>query len=327
MLYAKPLEIKLRRLALGFWVSSLLSCGQVEKSEEKVKTEQAGLELIEIPILLSSSQSLSLASSSFVVSLVGCQSGYTATHNTSTSGFSLNVYRADRDCSVKLEEFEWNASTWQPFSGEAFSGLGFSEFIDAGATHSVYVFNTTALSNPIDPSDSVSFVFAELESGDSLQLISIGGAQSWSEDPAYPAPSLSLNSLTKISLESIDSASGKAELSISLDCLSALELSECEAQELTNMDFLLIPLPVSYNFGSLLSEFSNSTPTAVEAGLIRSPSGLDPGGLELNLETPLALETCGNYIFALRHLDQAGDPQAFYTIEVSIASVESPCSG
>jgi hypothetical protein len=128
-----------------------------------------------------SAPNLALASATrMVINVVGCASGYTVTgHDTSVSGTAVDVYTNDRGCVGQLVEFDYNGQTFTPDNGLPFSGSGSASFSNASDTQTLVIYEFGNFSNPVVPTDVVSFGWAETESGTAYQVFQLQALQGY----------------------------------------------------------------------------------------------------------------------------------------------------
>jgi hypothetical protein len=129
--------------------------------------EESQPELISIPVMVSytGSGSLNLAgtpATSYKVDITGCASGYSASNITAAS---INVYKLDNNCAVRLTEFVYATKTWVPTAGPGLT-TGTADFKDnADASKTIKVSVKTNLSDPVVTADVVEFNFFEIKKG------------------------------------------------------------------------------------------------------------------------------------------------------------------
>lgn len=316
---------------LGLCAATLIGCGRTGQfnatnpfsKEKPTPANELGLppnatsnEKVDITLALVSesaegAQLLAVTATSMVVDVTGCSSGYGITaHNTAVSGSTIALYKADRGCTPALKSFVWSARTWTKVGGGGYTGGPSTLFQNGADRLTVTLYN--GLTSPLAGNETVSFAFAQVQSGTARKFISTESAQKLtSMTNAHDAPAMRLKTISGVALNTIASPSNVATFDVTLECESLLTTanSVCPTQNLQNQflnNFRLAIVKDTYGGVLTWAQAQSAIDAATNVVNIANGNRLAPaggfnGGTLSAQNGPEDLTTSKNMILIIEH--------------------------
>ncbi len=171
----------------------------------------------------SSNLGLTVAPTSFVIAVSGCQSGVSFVYDSAqlVAGESINLYKFDRGCVAALRSFVLDGKTYTEVNGSDFSGTGTAEFKNNTTTIRYGVTNPTTLPSPLTEGAQVSFSLYQSNEKTSLDVpVSYSAAVGIASASGYAAPQLKwYGGATPLTL--VADQINKQHLRFKLECTAA----------------------------------------------------------------------------------------------------------
>jgi hypothetical protein len=260
-----------------------------------------------------SEKGFSLANASaFAMTLEGCASGLTAsiTHAVPT----VDVYKFDRGCLVKLTSFTYGGITYEPSSGDPFTSWADGDvatFQEVGVpANQLTVVVGSQLTDPISGTEAVSYSFTQLIAGtdETIAKTVVGDAHALSV-AGTDAANVDITGVTMTGM----TAGGAGEFTLTVDCLVALSGAgpnyNCGANDMTTLKYRLVADTyggtLDYSQASAL--FDGSESTVAEAHQFVGP----PGGFNAYVTTPNQMHNNPNMLFVIQSGGAAGSYKYF----------------
>lgn len=242
-------------------VATFVSCGpmlknlEVQNEDSKVEKSATPSEsdegMVKISVGLEEKKSLSIVSfylasaTSYSMSLEGCVSGLSYPTITNANP-SIDVYKFDQGCIVKLNNFVFNGITWVPSAGDPFSSWVtgdsaiFEDQLDPANTMSVVV--NSQLDDPVSGTESVEYFFSEIVAGADQAIAKniVGDAHALSVN-GFAAPSFTIDAVSFTGM----TAAGAGQFVFTLECSEAVTGSgateACAGLLLDDVTYKLVP--------------------------------------------------------------------------------------
>src|SRR5690606_34697779 len=144
-----------------------------------ISSPQVSGKRISIPTRLENASGTFLAltdpADDFVIELVDCLSGHSATV-TKANVAGLEVYRYDRECLAKLNEFTYGGKVYKPTATDPFTTwqAGDTALFDEDGepgTNPLQVIVLSTLSDPVSGTDVISYGFSEIATGQAREIL------------------------------------------------------------------------------------------------------------------------------------------------------------
>lgn len=299
-------------LAMG-----LAACGpklqSVSEQDASADPDASRRETVSVGINLSEKSGLALANASaYAMSLDGCASGLTA--SITQANPSVDVYKFDRDCLVKLTSFTYGGITYVPTAGDPFTSWAngdIATFEESGnASNQLTVVVGSQLSNPISGTEAVSYSFTQLIAGtaETIAKTVVGDAHALSVS-GTDAANVDITGVTMTGM----TAGGAGQFTFKVDCQVPLTGAgpnyNCGANDMTTLKYVL----VADTFGGTLTYAQaqglfTGTPSSVAAGDQFTGT---PGGFNALVTGPNQMHNNPNMLFVIQSGGSAGSYKYF----------------
>jgi len=217
--------------------------GSADPDAGRRETVSVGINLAEKGFALANA-------SAYAMSLDGCASGLTA--SITQANPSVDVYKFDRDCLVKLTSFTYGGITYVPSSGDPFTTWvagDIATFQDSGnPSNQLTVVVGSQLSNPISGTEAVSYTFTQLIEGaaETIAKTVVGNAHALSVT-GTDAANVDITGVTMTAM----TAGGAGQFTFKVDCVipstGTLPALKCGANDLVGLKYRLIADNATYN--------------------------------------------------------------------------------
>jgi hypothetical protein len=318
---------------LTFFIA-FVSCGHRDNSQIKESQmeevflsfdDEAPLSLLET--LDTNSQSV--VPDSVVVVLTGCESGFTAIHNTALSGSTLYINKHDRNCILSLRSVLLNGTTFTNTTGGDFAGSGMGVFVNTTDNRKLAVKNTTLLPNPVSSGARVAFSLSEIAPGkNNFQLLARGPSGTLLSSSGNQEPLLKWfngpGAIELVNVDKFDVATYRTKLECAGEKFvtkNPLKKSLCKttATEQQLNEYYLRVVDDIYSNGSALSlktaqrlfGYTGWTGIATPGGdgvvkvsvvdKVFDKTATNSGGIVVDLEAPSKITNCRNHLVLVLH--------------------------
>jgi len=262
------------------------------------------------------------SASSYSMSLTGCASGLTAS-GISQANPSVDVYKFDQNCLVKLDSFTLNGITYTPSSGDPFTSWANGDlavFEESGnPSNNFTVIVTSQLGNPISGTESVAYTFTQVAAGtdetiaksvvSNSHALSVSGVDSATVDIV----GVTMNGMT---------AGGAGQFTFKVECLTAITGSSptynCGTNQLTTLKYVL----VKDTYGGTLTAaqaaalFSGGETTVGAGDLLATGSSGAPNG-GFNTQTLTGPNIMHNNPNMLLVIQSGGTSYKYFNVDVT----------
>jgi hypothetical protein len=221
--------------------AAVIGCGiDLMESNKSETTEPEEPGMVAIPLEVVDKTALSLTSASaFSMDLTGCASGYTFTATEANA--SVNVYKYDRGCLLKLKSLTVGGVVYNSSNPGAadFTNWEMEDIAiftsDGGSSIAIGV--VSQLGDPISGTEAVSYTFAMVTSGsdETIADTDVGDGHAISVD-GHPAPPVTISSVAFSDIAS----SGAGQFSFNLECVSTISGDNCDGIDMTEWEYALV---------------------------------------------------------------------------------------
>lgn len=298
-------------LAMG-----LAACGpklqSVSEQDGSADPDASRRETISVGVNLSEKGFALANASAYAMSLDGCASGLTAsiTH----ANPSVDVYKFDRNCLVKLTSFTYGGITYVPTSGDPFTSWAngdIATFEESGnPANQLTVVVGTQLNNPISGTEAVSYSFTQLIAGtaETIAKTVVGNSHALSV-AGTDAANVDITGVTMTGM----TAGGAGQFTFKMDCAVALTGTgpnyNCGANDMTTLKYRLVADTYS---GSLTyaqaSALFDGSESSVAAGDQFTGT---PGGFNAFVTGPNQMHNNPNMLFVIQSGGASGSYKYF----------------
>jgi len=279
--------------------------GSADPDASRRETVSVGINLAEKGFALANA-------SAYAMTLDGCASGLTA--SITQANPSVDVYKFDRSCLVKLTSFTYGGITYVPSSGDPFTTWvagDIATFQDSGnPSNQLTVVVGSQLSNPISGTEAVSYTFTQLIEGtaETIAKTVVGNAHALSVT-GTDAANVDITGVTMTGM----TTGGAGEFTFKVDCLVALSGAgpnyNCGANDMTTLKYRL----VADTFGGTLTYAQAQT---LFSGASSSVAAGDqftgtPGGFNAFVTGPNQMHNNPNMLFVIQSGGASGSYKYF----------------
>lgn len=249
---------------LGLWLMLLIAagCGVQVAKDEKVEIENAkqaiadgGRTLVDVKISLNQADTttgfgLVANPSSMNVSVANCASGYT---QAGSPGATVQAYKYDLNCVVKLNQFILNGMTYNPLRAFlTWLPNDTGTFVNStNALDIILVVNKLQLNSPITGTEAVSYAFSSTTVGanqtiaSSVVTASHALSVSGNTAPNFLIKAVNFEAITPLATPGVASSGGAGVFDFLLECAtpqtnSGLITAACYDVTLTDLKYLLV---------------------------------------------------------------------------------------
>lgn len=229
-------------------VLTVIACGRSSHKAPSLadtKGNSAPEEHYVIPIILTSGPlKLAADASSFSMQLAGCASGATASASEATPTFS--IYKNDTNCLAKLSSLSVNGIAYSAANAGATAFATFAKdestvFTDSTGANKITVTVKNQLSSPVLVTDTISYSFAIIQTGDAKPISNDSLGESHSIAVAGDlVPTYKIDKINFLGLN----ANGGGRFSFQLECLVAIKSSgsspSCANVAFTDTSYVLV---------------------------------------------------------------------------------------
>jgi hypothetical protein len=253
----------------------------------------------------------------YSMSLEGCASGYSETSITQSNP-SIDLYKFDQNCKVKLNSFIINGASYAPGTDAFTSWLADDSaiFESATSTEKFTVKVISQLSSPIATADTVSYAFTQLlEGDDALIAKDVVGANHTISVSGIDAAAVDIIGVAMTGM----SGAGAGEFKLTLECANNVTgtgaATACGSNLLTSLKYRL----VEDTYGGTLNETSAadlfaSAGTSVDSNDILAIGSAAPkGGFAVTVSGPSPIHTKPNMLFVIQ---SGGASYKYFNVDV-----------
>ncbi|WP_141734753.1 hypothetical protein [Oligoflexus tunisiensis] len=301
---------------------SLAACGpklqSVSGTDGAEDPDAARRETISVGVNLSEKGFSLAGASSYTMRLEGCASGLTA--DITNANPSVDVYKFDRDCLVKLTGFTYGGisyvSTTLP-SGDPFTTFANNDiatFQESGnPANKLTVVVSSQLNNPITGTEAVSYTFTQFVAGaaETIAKTVVGASHALSVTGTDAANM----DITGVTLTAVTTG-GAGEFTFKVDCLVPISGTgpnySCGSNDMTTLKYVLVA--DTYD-GTL--EYSEAQSLFTSAGrdvLADDQFTEAPGGFNAFVTGPNQMHNNPNMIFVIQ---SGGSSYKYFNVDVT----------
>jgi hypothetical protein len=282
-------------------------------------------ELVEIPLMVNytGSGNLNLVgtpATSYKVDITGCASGYSGSNITAAS---INVYKLDNNCAVRLTEFVYATKTWIPTAGLGLTS-GTADFKDnADASKTIKVSVKTNLSDPVNTADVVEFNFFEIKKSATVGTPNYSEAHNLSVT-GIEAPNFEISTMTLASI----GETGTPTYDIKFECQvnigggnTTCPTSTGDGQLMANMQVQVVENATAntLTYAQAEAAFTSGTAITVDATI-----GAKGGMKTMGITGPGPLHTRRTLFVIIRYIPGGvGTPGSYTYFQIDITAVSN----
>ncbi len=302
-------------LAMG-----LAACGpklqSVSEQDGSADPDASRRETISVGVNLSEKGTSSLAlanASAYSMSLDGCVSGLTVATITQSNP-SVDVYKFDQDCLVKLNSFTYGGITYVPTVADPFTTWANGDIATfheaANPTNQLTVVVGTQLNDPITGTEAVSYSFTQLIEGaaENIAKTVVGDSHALSV-AGTDAAAMDITGVTMTAM----TAGGAGQFTFKVDCLTPITGTSpaysCGANLMTSLKYILVADTYSgtLTYAQAAALFSGSE-SSVAAG---DQFATAPGGFNAFVTGPNQMHNNPNMLFVIQSGGASGSYKYF----------------
>jgi len=312
-------------LAKGFVVvglsMGLAACGpklqSVAEQDGSGDPDASRRETISVGVNLAEKGFALANASSYAMTLDGCASGLSA--SITQANPSVDVYKFDRDCLVKLTSFTYGGITYVPTAGDPFTTWiagDIAIFQDSGnAANQLTVVVGTQLSNPISGTEAVSYTFTQLIQGaaETIAKSVVGNAHALSVS-GTDAANVDITGVTMTGM----TTAGAGQFTFKVDCLVALSGTgpnySCGANDMTTLNYRLVAdtFDGTLTYAQAQTLFSGASSTVAAGDQFTGT----PGGFNAFVTGPDQMHNNPNMLFVIQSGGASGSYK-YFNVDVS----------
>ncbi len=309
-------------------ILSLAACGpklqSVSDNQADTATDPDSTrrETVTVGVTMNQKAGFRLASAnSYDMTLSGCASGLSISGITQANP-SVDVYKFDQGCSIKLNSFVMGGITYVPSLGDPFTSWApgdIATFQEAGVpANNFTVVVTTQLNNPITGTEAVAYTFTQLAAGtDETIAKSVVGDSHALSVSGQDAPTFDIKGVTMTGM----TAGGAGEFVLKAECDTAITGSApnfvCGTTQITSLKYKLVKDTYSGTLTAAQAAaiFDGSETTVDAADLLAlGTSGATNGGFNSQTVTgPALMHSNPNMLFIIK----AGASYKYFNVDVT----------